>query len=63
MILPFYLPLIELYIRTLTLTLLNKITLLKEKIIISLRLQEYCGYLLMFQVSFGDKLFLQQLML
>ena len=63
MILPLYLPLMELYIISLALTLLNKIMLLKENIVILLKLQDHCCYLLVFQVSSWVKLFLQQLML
>jgi len=63
MILPIYLPLIELYIKHLAMTLLDKMVLLKESIFILLRLQDHSCYLQMFQVSFGGKLFLQQSML
>jgi len=63
MILPLYLPLTELYIKPLALSLLNKMMLLKENIIILLRLPNHSCYMLMFQVSSGMKLFLQQLML
>jgi len=59
MILPLYFPLMELYIIPLALTLLNKMTLLREKITIFFRLQDHSCYLPMFQVSFGGNLFLQ----
>jgi len=48
MILSLYLPLMELYIRPLAMTLINKISLLKENIVIFLKLQDHSCYLLMF---------------
>jgi len=63
MSLTFYLPLMELYIKPLALTFFNKMMLLKENIVILLRLQDHSCYLLMFQVSSWGKLFLQNLML
>jgi len=62
-ILPLYFPLMELHIKPLALTLLNKMMLLKEIIVILLRLQDHFCYLPMFQVYSRGKLFLQQLML
>jgi len=53
MILPLYFPPIELYIRPLAPILLNKMVLLKENIVIFLRLQDHSCYLLMFQGSIG----------
>jgi len=53
MILPLYLFLMELYVIPLAQTLLNKMVLLKENIVILLKLQDHSCYLSMFQVPFG----------
>jgi len=47
----------EVYIKPFALTLLNKMALLRENIIILLRLQDHSCYLLIFQVSSWGKLF------
>jgi len=53
-ILPFYLPLMELYIKPFALTLLNKMVLLKENIVILLRLQDHSCYMSMLVSCRGE---------